>query len=196
MELAPAPRLWRTRRSVTGVGEGLADFALPDFLLRYVLQWEAGDFIDDTGTPAPAETVPQQLDRVALQRCTGNNFFPGIEAGHNLKDRDIYARPFRLDRTNSGKVYPGCLSEIMAVPWQADFLACEGMWWPTQRPRTVMTRANSIPGSAANWRQPIPDFKGMVDNTMRLGFILPTQSGDQTVVVESERDPEFPRQAV
>jgi len=163
-----------------------------------VLQWEAGDFIDDTGTPAPAETVPQQLDRVALQRCTGNNFFPGIEAGHNLKDRDIYARPFRLDRTNSGKVYPGCLSEIMALPWQADFLACEGMWWPTQRPRTVMTRANSIPGSAANWRLPIRggDFEAMVDNTMRLGFILPTQSGDQTVFVESERDPGFPRPPV
>jgi len=196
----PSPASKEARQEIATLLQdpGLADFALPDFLLRYVLQWEAGDFIDDTGTPAPAETVPQQLDRVALQRCTGNNFFPGIEAGHNLKDRDIYARPFRLDRTNSGKVYPGCLSEIMALPWQADFLACEGMWWPTQRPRTVMTRANSIPGSAANWRLPIRggDFEAMVDNTMRLGFILPTQSGDQTVFVESERDPGFPRPPV
>ena len=29
--------------------------------------------------------------------------------------------PFRLDQANLEKVYPGCLTEIMAVPWQADF---------------------------------------------------------------------------
>ena len=194
----PSPSAAAARQEIATLLQdpGLAAFRLPNFQRRYVRQWANGDFVDDTGIATPAETVPQQLDRAALQRCSGNNFFPGIEAGQNLTDRDIYARPFRLDLTNSGKVYPGCLSEIMALPWQADFLACEGNWWPTQRPDVVMTRVNNIPGSAANWRQPISGFKGMVDNTMRLGFIVPTQHGGQTVLVESDRDPGFPRQAV
>ena len=33
----------------------------------------------------------------------------------------------------------------------------------------------------------------MVDNTFRLGFVVPQQVGDQTVLVEAERDPQFPR---
>ena len=66
-------------------------------------------------------------------------------------------------------------------------------WWPTQRPDKVMTRADSIPGSDEDWAQPIRDFKGMVDNTLRLGFIVPQQVDGDTVVVETERDPQFPR---
>lgn len=99
----------------------LALFQLPTFLRTYLDQWVAGQFVSDLDIPVPSEPVPQQLDRAALERCSGNNFFPGIEAGQNLKDRDIYARPLRLDPSNVGKVYPGCLTEIMAVPWQADF---------------------------------------------------------------------------
>jgi hypothetical protein len=174
----------------------LAAFELPRFMDDYVLQWETGDFVADHGTPAGADNLPQQLDRAALHHCTGNNFFPGIEAGHNLKDGDMYARPFRLDRTDPGKVYPGCLTEIMAVPWQADFYECEGGWWPTQRPDDVMTRANSIPGSSANWREPIASHKGMVDNVMRLGFVVTADSGGRTVQIESERDPGFDRPGV
>jgi hypothetical protein len=192
----PSPGAAAARKRIADLLQdpGLADFRLPDHLQRYVIQWADGDFINDHDGPPPApEPLPQQLDLAALGHCSGNNFYPGIEGGHNLTDRDIYARPFRLDRTNAGKVYPGCLTEIMAVPWQADFLACEGNWWPTQRPDVVMTGANDVPGSAANWRVPIPDFKGMVDNAMRLGFVVKTRSGGQTVQAESERDPGFPR---
>ena len=159
-------------------------------------QWESGDFVDDSATPIPDESVPEQLDRVALHHGTGNNFFPGIEAGENLKDRNMYAHPFRLDPTNVGKVFPGCLTEIMALPWQSDFYACEGDWWPTQRPDEVMTRADRIPGSMAEWKEPVSGFKSMVDNVLRLGFVVPQQIGDQTVVVETERDPQFPRRPV
>ena len=140
--------------------------------------------------------VPDQLDRAALDACVGNNFFPGIEASINLRDKDIYAQPLRLDPTNAGKVYPGCLSEIMAVPWQADFRDCDGgQWWPSQRPDIAMTDGNKIPGSQANWEDPIPegDHQGMVDHVLQLGFIVAAQAGGQRVFVEADRDPQFPR---
>ena len=88
---------------------GLRDFAMPAFMTTYVKQWVDGDFIADLTGADPVTPVPEQLDRAALDGCVGNNFFPGIEASINLRDKDIYARPFRLDPTNVAKVYPGCL---------------------------------------------------------------------------------------
>ena len=173
---------------------GLRMFGLPAFLTKYLTQWVAGDFVSDLGNPVPTEPVPQQLDRAALEHCSGNNFFPGIEAGQNLQDRNIYARPFRLDRTNAAKVYPGCLTEIMALPWQADFLDCDGgVWWPTQRPDKVVTDARVVPGSKKDWENPINDYEPMVDHVLQLGFIVPQQVNGETVFVEVDRDPAFPR---
>ena len=96
---------------------------------------------------------PEQLDRAALGACSGGNFFPGIEGGQNLEDTALYGRPFRLDVTDTTRVFPGCLTEIMAVPWQADFRACDGgVWWPAQRPDMVMTDPHAIPESAREWQ--------------------------------------------
>lgn len=183
------------RRIAQVVGNpGLAMFELPTYLARYLDQWVAGDFLSDLGTEVPSEPLPRQLDRAALERASGNNFFPGIEGGQNLKDRDIYAEPFRLDPTNTGKVYPGCLTEVMALPWQADFYACDGGdWWPTQRPDLVMTDPNAVPTSAEEWENPVNGFRSMVDNVMRLGFVVPRPAGSGTAFVEVERDPAFPR---
>lgn len=195
-ELAdPAPANQRIRAQVAArvKDPDLSMFELPAFLRIYLDQWVAGDFVSDLGAPAAAEAVPGLLDRAALERCTGNNFFPGIEGGLNLKDPDIYSRPFRLDRTNTGKVYPGCLTEIMAVPWQADFRACEGDWWPSQRPDRVMTDPRDVPRSVADWEAPIGPFEEMVEDVQRLGFIVPRQVGAETVFVEVDRDPQFPR---
>ena len=176
---------------------GLALFGLPDFMRTYLTKWEAGNFVNDLANADPPAPLPEQLDRAALDGCSGNNFFPGIEAGQNLKDKNIYARPFRLDLTNTAKVYPGCLTEIMAVPWQADFLACDGgVWWPTQRPDMVMADPNSIPGSTREWEEPITSFAEMVQHVLRLGFIVPQQVDGQTVLVEVDRDPQFPRHSV
>jgi L-Lysine epsilon oxidase N-terminal/L-lysine epsilon oxidase C-terminal domain len=175
---------------------GLRDFIMPAFMATYVKQWADGDFIDDLNGADPVVAVPDQLDRAALDACVGNNFYPGIEASINLRDKDIYAQPLRLDPTNAGKVYPGCLSEIMAVPWQADFRDCDGgQWWPSQRPDIAMTDGNKIPGSQANWEDPIPegDHQGMVDHVLQLGFIVAAQAGGQRVFVEADRDPQFPR---
>ena len=151
-------------------------------------------------TATRAVALPDQLDRAALDACVGNNFFPGIEASINLQDKDIYARPFRLDHTNLGKVFPGCLTEIMAVPWQADFIECDDkVWWPSQRPDIAMTDANNIPGSQAEWADPIfmTDHQGMVEQGLQLGFVVAaTSSAGQAVFVEQDRDPQFPRAPV
>jgi hypothetical protein len=85
---------------------GLYTYVLPDFLATYLNQWVAGDFISDLNRSDAALSLPEQIDRSALDACVGNNFFPGIEASLNLRDKDIYARPFRLDHTNLGKVFP------------------------------------------------------------------------------------------
>lgn len=173
---------------------GLRDFAMPAFMSTYVDQWVAGTFVSDLGVAQAPVPVPDQLDRAALEACVGNNFFPGIEASINLRDKDIYARPFRLDHTNVGKVFPGCLTEIMAVPWQADFMDCSGgVWWPSQRPDIAMTAAENIPASQAAWADPIGDHQSMVDEFQQLGFVVPANRNGQTVYVEAERDPQLPR---
>ena len=173
---------------------GLRDFVMPEFMKKYIEQWVAGDFVSDLGAAEVEVPIPDQLDRAALGSCVGNNFFPGIEASINLRDKDIYARPFRLDPTNLAKVYPGCLSEIMAVPWQADFLDCaNGVWWPSQRPDIAMVKATNIPGSKADWAEPIFDHQGMVDQYQQLGFVVRSRQGDKIVYAEAERDPLLPR---
>jgi hypothetical protein len=176
---------------------GLYNYILPDFLATYLNQWVAGNFISDLNGAEPKISLPEQIDRAALDACVGNNFFPGIEASLNLRDKDIYARPFRLDHTNLGKVYPGCLTEIMALPWQADFFACGGgVWWPSQRPDIAMTDANRIPVSKAGWADPVGGFEEMVEHVHKLGFIVPVKAGKEAVFVERERNEDFPREVL
>jgi hypothetical protein len=177
----------------------LSQFIMPAFMDEYLDKWVAGNFASDLNGTDPIVPIPDQLDRAALDACVGNNFYPGIEASVNLRDKDIYARPFRLDQTNLGKVYPGCLTEIMAVPWQADFRDCDGgTWWPSQRPDIAMTKPDLIPASQAQWEEPIPegDHQGMVDHVLQLGFVVPAQAGGQRVFIEAERDPHFQREAL
>ena len=176
---------------------GLRDFIMPGFLKTYMDQWIAGNFVSDLNAPAPTLSEAEALDRAALGACVGGNFFPGIEASITLQDKDVYVEPFRLNHAATAKVFPGCLSEIMALPWQADFMECDqGVWWPSQRPDIAMLNAVEIPGSQAEWANPlqITDHQGMVDHWNHLGFIVPTQAGGQTVFVEADRDPEFPRE--
>jgi hypothetical protein len=174
---------------------GLARFGLPAFVKTYLDHWVAGDFLSDIGSSLVPPSLPDELDRAALEHGSGNNFFPGIEAGQNLKDPAMYRAPLRLDAANTALVFPGCLTEVMALPWQADFRDCDGgVWWPSQRPDMVMTKAADIPGSAREWENPIQRYQEMVDDVQRLGFIEPRRVAGQDVFVEMERDPTFPRQ--
>jgi hypothetical protein len=60
-----------------------------------------------------------------------------------------------------------------------------------------MTDGNNIPASQATWEDPIPegDHQGMVDHVLQLGFIVAGQAGGRRVFVETDRDPQFPRNA-
>lgn len=192
---SPAARPLRQRIAGRVRQPGLARFRLPPFLRTYLDQWVAGDFVDDHGTPPADLPLPEQLDRAALEQGSGNNFFPGIEAGQTLQDPAMYGSPYRLDAANTSLVYPGCLTEVMALPWQADFRDCDGgVWWPSQRPDLVMTDPDDVPGSEAEWENPVQLYREMVDDVQRLGFVVPRTHRGQRVHVEVERDPAFPRQ--
>jgi hypothetical protein len=174
---------------LTGLSSLMNNVVIPPFLLHYLGQYKTGSFINDLSSPPRAATIPEDLDRSALEGCVGHSFFPGIEASFNLRDKSIYSEPFRINHSAAG-VRPGFLTEIMAVPWQSDFLKCQedtgGAWWPSQRPDIMMTNNTSIPGSQADWAQGIlpHEHQKMVDKFSTLSFVVPKTVGGETVFVE------------
>ncbi len=143
-------------------------------------------------TPKPLEDlkkadVPAALDRAALDDSIGLAFYPGIECGFIMARGDTYDRPFRI----SSDLSAGDLTAGLAVPWQADFNACDGeqtptqpyTWWPAARPNHVFAdgasdRHDWVPESFSN--------RSMVDDWWKLGFIVPNDANDG--YVEKERD--------
>ena len=192
----PAAASASLRKTVFDVvtNPGLADFEMPAFLSKLLTQWKDGTFDNDLNDPVLAATItPENLDRAGLESCIGANFFPGIEASLTLRRKEMYAEAFRLAPANIHDVFPGCLTEIMAVPWQADFYDCRGRWWPSQRPDIAMLKASQIPGSKVSWAAPVNSHQSMVDNAQSLGFIVPRVANGQAVFVEQERNASFPR---
>ncbi|MBY5163709.1 LodA/GoxA family CTQ-dependent oxidase [Salsipaludibacter albus] len=137
-------------------------------------RWHAGQFVDDWQGPPEAQwpVTPDGLTRAALEACVGGPFFPGIEAGglpdHGLApvvDDTKYVEPFRLDVR---ALVPGDLIRGMALPWQADFAACAGSWWPVPRPDDVRA-----PGATTShpW-VPVNDYGHMLRTWDRRGFVL------------------------
>jgi hypothetical protein len=175
--------------------------------------WKDGHFTVESAAEAEPsdddqrEPTPTELDRAALENCVGGGFFPGIEVSDRIKERHRYTQLCRLDH---GQTKPGQLTEPMAVPWQADFAACEGFWWPAQRPDQVITVedyhavvgalpkpkrtgpfADTLAFPRRRWARGVePDsrYRDMVDNWSKLGFVIPTP-GPEAVLTESERDP-------
>jgi hypothetical protein len=135
---------------------------------------------------------PHALDRATLEACVGGGFFPGIEVGQIMLEETTYDRN-RLFRINA-QFSPGTLTARMAVPWQADFLACSFVgdddelfsrrdWWPGQRPNDVyrgQVRGTWVPPS---WTR----FSDMVANWSQLGFVVKEEGTDR--YVEDERSP-------
>jgi hypothetical protein len=185
LRLAEGARLRsiRTRR-------WLANFSLRPWQLDYVAAWERGDFISDfTGTlPDAGVLSPQTLTRTALDGSAGQGFFPGIEGGIVLTNPTLYSAPFRL----AASVLPGTLTALMALPWQADFLKCEGNWWPSQRPDSAAQADD--PDTFLPWRRPVGDsgHRDLVAQVCQLGVIAPKQIGGREVLVETGRDPALP----
>jgi hypothetical protein len=166
-------------------------------------RWAEGEFEDDwpeggEPTPLPLDELPDMetphaLDRAALEACVGGGFFPGIEVGRIMLEESTYDknRPFRVNAQFS----PGVLTARMAVPWQADFLACSFVgdddepfdrrdWWPSQRPNDVYRGQVQGPWIPPNWTE----ISNMVDNWSQLGFVVKEEDTDR--YVEDERDVE------
>lgn len=171
----------------------LSDLQLTKVQLSMLQQWKAGNFVDDWTSPAspPLTLTPQNLDRAALELCVGGGFFPGIEAGILLTNPEIYSEPFRLSHQT---LSPGSITQRMALPWQADFFACQGNWWPAQRPDNVQLPSESGPPSKG-WADGIADEADLVNNFSKLGFVVSRKNtAGEVVFVEEERDPNLPRE--
>ncbi|NUT97137.1 MAG: hypothetical protein HOY78_34455 [Saccharothrix sp.] len=114
--------------------------------------------------PADPDAIadPAEIDRAALEPCIGAAYFPGIETGALPGSWDSPQWPgekvvpiidpanFRKPENPSGltdflrikdTVKPGGITMGMGVPWQVDFGACGGNWWPVPRPEQVRTAA-------------------------------------------------------
>lgn len=193
----PSQRLWMPRLH----DENNDARVLPITRVQYTFlqQWAAGDFVGDLDQPSPPEPLPDALDRLALQGCSGGAFFPGIEAGRIIKTPILYSAPFRLDAT---ALKPGEITAGNALPWQADFDACEWEgasfigWWPAQRPDHV--RPEATPTVFKDWDRGITGVldesdRDMVDGWSRLGIVRRRETTAGEVFVETERDPTMPQ---
>jgi hypothetical protein len=164
-----------------GYGSAISPrLTLTQFQLLTLSSWVSGDFItDDIQNSKPGtEITPAGLDKAALDGCIGGAFYPGIECSWTMRDKYHYVEPFRLD---SSQIVPGDVTKQMALPWQADFLACRKEkqpapenfvgWWPFARPDDVFfegenTRHPWTPSSEFG------GFQDMVDKWMKLGFVV------------------------
>lgn len=162
-------------------------------------QWKDGNFIGDwTGIPTPSKTItPEGLDIAALENCSGGAFYPGMEVGWIIRNINIYKKDvgpanlrIRHKTSDPQGVVPGDLTKRMALPWQADFNACNGNWWPAQRPQEV-TVANKPDPVRWDARQGSNDAGmrnvEMVENWNQLGFIK-GDPNSSSPLLEDERN--------
>jgi hypothetical protein len=173
----------------------LSSDVLPPSATQYAVleRWVAGDFVGDWGVLQEAmELLPDALDRVALEACSGGAFFPGIEAGRIMALDESYRAPYRLDAED---LRAGDVTEGLALPWQADFYACNFdqqfrlAWWPAQRPDQVFPDPKSVASlRSRDWDRGIDMYEGMVEHWDRLGVVAarPGPNGG-TVFQETER---------
>jgi hypothetical protein len=152
-------------------------------------RWKDGAYNNDWGgvPAAEANISAAGLDRAALEACVGGAFYPGIEAGGKppgggIPERAIldpahYSDAFRIDHA---VVKPGDISAGMALPWQADFNACDDHWWPVPRPNDVLPQGGT---TTMAWDRGIGSAQDMVDRWYTLGFVV----DDNGKKVETER---------
>jgi hypothetical protein len=180
----------------------------------YLMQWSRGHFTVDR---APAPSPGDELDRAALQNCSGGAFSPGIEMSWICRNPLIYSMPFRIRMKQRGEndkiglgsdlhsgLEPGDLTKYQAVPWQADFNECSVepvkdrflWWWPVQRPTFVLTGAKrQVPWVGTSADQRASDFVmfaddvDMVKGWSNLGFVFDGGKKGKPHFTEVERIP-------
>ncbi|MBL8473772.1 MAG: LodA/GoxA family CTQ-dependent oxidase [Rhodocyclaceae bacterium] len=187
--------------------------------VQYALlrSWAAGNFVPMFGTPPPVSVItPHGLDQANLENCIGGPFYPGIEAGWQIRNPALFIEPFRLNlaatsqfRLPSGQLegtplVAGHFSRQMALPWQADFNDCSKLlnlgWWPTARPDDVFLHATDKLSQRLPWARPDSkwpsgssdtSYDDMLGNWFKFGFVLESEPGSQ-VYIEQERNPQVP----
>jgi len=169
----------------------LSNYELTDTQKAHLDRWENGIFASDwTGIPAVATSVTtESLTAAALMGGAGQGFFPGIEAGLILTDRTIYSLPFDF-RIDASKLSVGDLTALMAQPWQADFLKCQGAWWPSQRPDLAPQADNSFKMWARiRNRDSGITHQELIDHVMQFGMVSQSHAAGSDVRIEEGRDP-------
>jgi L-lysine epsilon oxidase C-terminal domain len=141
-------------------------------------QWCDGKFDRPSALPAVGQNItPHGLDRAALENCAGGAFYPGMECGWQIRHKELYIEPFRINH-NAKSIYwgetneqigPGYFSRQMAVPWQADFRDCkleryedtDFGWWPAQRPDWVHVKdgKEEVASSMKPWHRATRKWK-------------------------------------
>ncbi len=162
----------------------LREYKMTDIQKAHLRNYVSGKF--DLHIELDTDTG-HYLTKVALDSTIGQGFFPGIEGGIILKNPNIYKSKFTIDHS---KVSSGEITGLMALPWQADFLECQGRWWPSQRP-DLITLSDGTKRAWARTKQgpldPSSDHKLLVDEFNKFGFI--NKMNDKQI--ETERDPKF-----
>ncbi|SAL05784.1 L-lysine 6-oxidase [Caballeronia calidae] len=192
------PRLYDGSEKPVAATGAAQVLALTPWQYRHMRNWANGEFENDR-TPF-YEFECDALDRIALQACSGGAFYPGIEASSIMKDKRLYIARCRIDHCSeifhgefAKGMQPaddvdcgaGCITEGLAVPWQADFYKCrmegEATWWPATHPDKVLVlhpdeRNLDLPADALSERMERWDFgingnMEMVNRWASLGMV-------------------------
>jgi hypothetical protein len=148
-------------------------------------KWKDGTFVQDWVDPpsAAGSVTAHDLDVTALTHCVGAAFFPGIEAGGIAAAPIIeparYIGASDPMRLNPAALAPGELTQYMALPWQADFQACDSNWWPVPRPNEVTPQGTN---TTVAWNRDVNSMLEMVSEWHLLGFVV--KQGDEFVEVD------------
>ena len=172
---------------------GDTSVTLTEVQYKLMEKWASGEFEADWAGHPPKPSAlddvsiqdqPAALDRAALESCAGGGFYPGIEAGQLMRELSTYDQnqPLRI----SLHLAAGALTAGMAVPWQADFRACDeedgSDWWPGQRPVEVFRGQRQVDWVPSGW-----GFSELAEKWSRLGFVVKEEGTDR--YVEDERSP-------
>ncbi len=148
--------------------------------------WVQGSFNADFEEQLPDLVETDALDQAAIDACCGGSFHPGIEAPYIMALEGTYSGWFRINYS----MEPGDLTQGLAVPWQTDFAACSVLWWPAQRPNSVLVREGEET-KAVSW------IRGarQLEDLLQLGFVKPDEATEK--FLEFERVlPEPPSDAI
>lgn len=172
--------------------------------------------------------IPYQLDRAHMESMSGGSFYPGIEVSRMAHWPNTWEgrkgccnAHFDVRITNkvnaeTGKLIPvlpvppkvvhekaaaGYLTQDLANPWHADFIACSLQYWPHSRPIEVLE--NAATSTFVDWMRTDAGGTlkshtvanigsnitkhGLVDNWQNLGFIRYDPVSKK--LIETERKP-------